>query len=158
VMVRPNDEKRHAARIRFGLGGPLTVRYKCLSHLERFRCDQVFSGGILNLSKGGMLLVGGLPSPEWLPRLGEGLVLLGLNVLIPSGRPIKALASLRWARPAAVDPAQAASLGAGPHYELGVHFEQLDPDQRTALEKFLIGHQLRTRRIRPLDELGRGSM
>lgn len=158
MMVRPNEEKRNAARIKFRLTDRLTVKYKCLSHLERFRCDDVFTGGALNVSKGGMLLVGPLPAPDWLPRMGEGLVLLGLNVMIPQARPVKALASLCWARSAPADEQIATVLGAGPHYELGVHFEQLDPDQQTALEKFLIGHQIRTRRIRPLDELGRGSI
>lgn len=152
------EENRRAARIRFRLTDNLEARYKCLSHLDEFQCDTVFAGAVLNLSKGGALLVGEVPGREWLPRLGQGLVLIGLNLMIPSGRPVKALASLRWTRPAPEGVALPERLGRGPHYELGLQFEQIDPAQLTALEKFLIGHQLRTRRFSLRDELKRGGM
>ena len=39
---------------------------------------------------------------------------------------------------------------------LPVQFEQLEPAHRNKLEKFLIGHQIRTRRFNVRDELKKG--
>jgi len=154
MVAHTGEEKRRVARIKFRLSDKLTVKYKFLSHLESFQCLTVFTGFALNLSKGGALFVGPIPGASWLPQLGQGLVLIGVNVMVPETRPVKALASLRWTRPGPNDVAY--KLGGGPHYELGVQFEQLDPAHRNTLEKFLIGHQLRTRRFRIRDELEKG--
>lgn len=131
------SEKRRATRVRFRETDNLEVRYKFLSHLPAFQSDEIHSGTILNLSKGGALFEGTIPSIEWLPRLGEGSVLIGLNVLCPTLKPVKALATLRWTRAAGND-----------RYELGVQFEQIDPEHRTTLDRFLIGHQIKSRRMR----------
>lgn len=144
MSVAPEEEKRRAARIKFRASDALEVRYKFLSHLEEFQCDQIFKGLVSNLSKGGALFVGPIPGPEWLPHLGQGQVLIGLNIMSADDR-IKALASLRWTRPSSFrDPA----LSEGPVYELGVQFEQMDAVMRNNLSKLLIGHQLRTRKSR----------
>lgn len=147
---RTGEEKRRAARVKFRVSDNLEVRYKFLSHLENFQCETVFAGVVLNLSKGGCLFVGPIPEPSWLPQLGQGLVLIGMNIMIPESRPVKALASLRWTRPG---PTIMAQRFGSPAYELGVQFEQVDAAHRNKLEKFLIGHQLRTRRFRLRDEL-----
>jgi len=146
------EENRRAARIKFRLSDNLQVCYKFLSHLDDYQCDTVFTGAVLNLSKGGALFVGPVPSPDWLPQLGQGLVLIGLNVMVPDARPVKALASLRWTRPA--PEVVSGRFGSEPHYEMGVQLEQIAPSHRHSLEKFLIGHQIRTRRLRLRDELG----
>ena len=93
------DEKRRAARIKFRPSEGLEVRYKFLSHLDDYQCEEVFKGTINNLSKGGALFTGPIPGVDWLPRLGEGRILIGLNLIVPELKPIKALASLRWCRP-----------------------------------------------------------
>ncbi|MBX3469438.1 MAG: PilZ domain-containing protein [Planctomycetes bacterium] len=153
------NEKRRAARIKFRPAENLGVRYKFLSHVEQYQCDKIFPGLVHNLSKGGMLFTGPIPGPEWLPRLGEGRILIGLNLVVPDGsRPIKALASLRWCRPSPEHrPGQL-----HPPYDLGVQFEQLEPEHRSNLSKFLIGVQIRTRKFnrRELleDGFGPGSM
>jgi hypothetical protein len=135
-MSAGGDEKRRAARIKFRPSENLEVRYKFLSHLDEYQCDKIFPGLIHNLSKGGALFTGPIPGQEWLPRLGEGRILIGLNLVVPENtRPIKALASLRWCRPNA------------PNYDLGVQFEQLEPEHRALLAKFLIGVQIRTRKF-----------
>ena len=144
MVTRTGEDKRKVARVKFRVSDNLEIRFKFLSHLENFQCATVFRGGILNLSKGGALFVGPIPGPDWLPQLGQGLVLIGLNLMIPDQKAVKALASLRWTRPA---PSGFRAFGAGQHYELGVRFEQLAPSHRSRMEKFLIGHQLRTHKF-----------
>jgi len=92
------NEKRRAARIRFKSEDHLEVQYKFLSKLEGFQSAEIYKGTILNLSKGGALFEGAVPGPEWLPKLGEGQILLGINVQAPGFKPVKALASLRWTK------------------------------------------------------------
>lgn len=146
VSLNPSDnsddsDKRRAARIRFKSEDRLEVQYKFLSKLEGFQSKDIFRGTILNLSKGGALFEGDVPGPEWLPKLGEGHILLGVNVQAPGFKPVKALASLRWTKP-----------GSAPNrYEIGVQFEQLEPEHRANLDRFLIGHQIKTRKIRRED-------
>jgi len=137
-------DKRRNARIRFKTEDKLEVQYKFLSKLEGFQSSEIFKGTILNLSKGGALFEGGVPGPDWLPKLGEGQILLGMNVQAPGFKPVKALASLRWTKPAARNK-----------YEIGVQFEQLEPEHRANLDRFLIGHQLKTRKVRR-DDFGIG--
>lgn len=149
----PGNEKRRSARIRFKPSDNLEVRFKFLSHLDDFRSDEVFHGLIFNLSKGGALFQGAVPGTDWLPRLGEGRILIGMNIMVPDGiRAVKALASLRWCRPTGEPPRDAK-----PVYELGVQFEQLEPEHRSNLAKFLIGVQIRTRKFNRrelLEDLG----
>ena len=135
------SEKRRAARIRFKSEDHLEVQYKFLSKLEGFQSSEIYKGTILNLSKGGALFEGGVPGPEWLPKLGEGQILLGMNVQAPGFKPVKALASLRWTKPGSVRN----------KYEIGVQFEQLEPEHRANLDRFLIGHQIKTRKLRRED-------
>lgn len=152
-MMFTGEEKRRAARIQFRLSDNLKIAYKYLSHLEGFSSDKIFQAPVLNLSTGGILFVGTVPGRDWLPQLGQGLIMIGANIMVPDSGPVKALCSLRWTRPSN------AHLGArfdeGEKYELGVQFEQLDASNRQVLEKFLIGHQLRTRRFRVRDEMDR---
>ena len=135
------SEKRRAARIRFKSEDHLEVQYKFLSKLEGFQSPDIYKGTILNLSKGGALFEGAVPGPEWLPKLGEGQILLGINVQAPGFKPVKALASLRWTKPGSQRN----------KYEIGVQFEQLEPEHRANLDRFLIGHQLKTRKLRRED-------
>ena len=152
------NEKRRAARIKFRPSENLEVRYKFLSHLDDYQCDKIFTGVIHNLSKCGALFTGPIPGAEWLPRLGEGRILIGVNLLIPEQRPIKALASLRWCRPIDKTGGSSPDAGGGTAtataasvkplaYDLGVQFEQLEPEHRSMLAKFLIGVQIRTRKF-----------
>jgi c-di-GMP-binding flagellar brake protein YcgR len=136
-----DSEKRRAARIRFKSEDHLEVQYKFLSKLEGFQSAEIFKGTILNLSKGGALFEGGVPGPDWLPKLGEGQILVGMNVQAPGFRPVKALASLRWTKPGS----------ARNKYEIGVQFEQLEPEHRANLDRFLISHQIKTRKLRRED-------
>ena len=154
MAPRTGEEKRRAARTKFRISDSLEVRYKFLSHMAEFQCPTVFKGAALNVSKGGALFVGAIPGTSWLPQLGQGLVLIGMNVMVPGKTAVKALCSLRWTRPA---PAGFQKFGDGAHYELGVRFEQIDPAHRNTLEKFLIGFQLRTRKYRgDTSDLGMG--
>ena len=135
------SEKRRAARIRFKTEDHLEVQYKFLSRLEGFQSSEIFKGTILNISKGGALFEGGVPGPEWLPKLGEGHILVGMNVQAPGFKPVKAIASLRWTKPGS----------ARNKYEIGVQFEQLEPEHRANLDRFLIGHQIKSRKSRRED-------
>lgn len=134
----PAGEKRKNARVKFRVADNLEVHYKFLSHLPEFQSTEIFKGTVLNLSKGGALFEGMVPGLEWLPKLGEGQILIGVNVMTPGSKPVKALASLRWTKPA---------LTSG-RFEIGVQFEQIEPEHRQNLDRFLIGHQIKTRRIK----------
>jgi c-di-GMP-binding flagellar brake protein YcgR len=136
--ARAASDKRRATRIKFRTDDKLEVQYKFLSRLEGFQSQQIFKGTILNLSKGGALFEGGIPGSDWLSKLGEGQILLGMNVQAPGFKPVKALASFRWARPTT----------APDKFEIGVQFEQIEAEHRANLDRFLIGHQIKTRRIK----------
>ena len=156
--MRMDEEKRRAARIQFRLSDPLSVQYKFVSKQPCAHSQGVFEGGLLNLSQGGALFVGKLPAaaPDHegdplLEQLRQGLVLIGMNILLPNraaAPPIKVLASLRWSRKAPEGP----STDAG-SFELGVQFEQLDPNNRSRLERFLASQATETRKLtRPQPE------
>ena len=130
-------DKRRAARIRFKAADHLEIQYKFLSKLEQFQSAEIYRGTILNLSKGGALFDGPVPGTDWLPKLGEGEILLGLNILAPGFKPVKALASLRWTKTGMTATT----------YEIGVQFEMLEPEHRANLDRFLISHQIRTRKF-----------
>jgi c-di-GMP-binding flagellar brake protein YcgR len=135
----PGEDKRKSARIKFRLADHLEVRYKFLSRLRELHDPEIYTGTVLNLSKGGALFEGPVPGIDWLPKLGAGEVMIGMNVMAPGQpKPVKALATLRWTRPAA----------ANGRYELGVQFEQVEPEHRASLDRFLISHQIRTRKLR----------
>lgn len=86
-------ERREFVRINISL----PVRYKFLSPGADKKSDDVFNGTTTNLSAGGMLLVGKIPSDDWLGDLLLQRVVLGINVLLPeSQEPIKLLARVRW--------------------------------------------------------------
>jgi c-di-GMP-binding flagellar brake protein YcgR len=155
VQRTAGDEKRQAARIKFRISDQLEVRYKFLSHMPQFQCPKVFSGGALNISKGGALFVGTIPARDWLPQLGQGLVLIGMNIMVPDKKPVKALCSMRWTRPA---PKGFHRFGDTAHYEFGVRFEQLDASHRNTLEKFLIGFQLKSRKFNREDAPYEGTL
>jgi c-di-GMP-binding flagellar brake protein YcgR len=131
-------EQRKSTRVKFRVADNLEVQYKFLSHLPEYQSDEIFKGTVVNLSKGGALFEGTVPGLDWLPKLGEGQILIGVNVMTPGSKPIKALASLRWTKPAVATGA----------FEIGVQFEQIEPEHRQSLERFLIGHQIKTRRVK----------
>lgn len=86
-------ERREFVRINVSL----PVRYKFLSPGAGKKSDEVFDGTTTNISGGGMLLVGKIPSNDWLGDLLLQRVILGINVLLPdTEEPIKLLARVRW--------------------------------------------------------------
>lgn len=86
-------ERREFVRINVSL----PVRYKFLSPGASKTVDQIFEGNTSNISAGGMLLVGKIPSSDWLEDLLLQKVILGINVLLPeSQEPVKLLARVRW--------------------------------------------------------------
>jgi c-di-GMP-binding flagellar brake protein YcgR len=136
-------EHRNTGRVHFRALDNLKVRYKFLSRLEQFSSEEIFSGVLLNLSDGGALIEGPVPALDWLPRLGDGSILVGANILVTPSHPLKALCTLRWSRPAL-------KLGC---FEMGLQFMQIEPEHLTELSRFLIRHQIRTRKTgrRPLE-------
>ena len=76
----------------------LPVRYKFLSpSANSKKSDEVFTGNTTNISAGGMLLMGQIPSADWLGDLLLQKVVLGINVLIPEvNQPLKLLARVCW--------------------------------------------------------------
>jgi c-di-GMP-binding flagellar brake protein YcgR len=86
-------ERREFVRINVSL----PVRYKFLSPGGEKSINEVFSGSTTNISAGGMLMLGKIPSQDYLSDLLLQKVILGINVLLPELEvPLKLLARVRW--------------------------------------------------------------
>ena len=93
----PNDkERREFVRV----PTDLSVRYKLLSSDPQFKSDEVLEGKATDISGGGLLLLGPVPSPEWSEGLLMNKVFLGLNIDLDDGQPpAKALTRAAWIEP-----------------------------------------------------------
>lgn len=75
----------------------IPVRYKFLSREMKPDCDAIFEGTTSDLSGAGLLLIGKIPSPSWIPALLMERILIGANLILPScDAPLKALARVAW--------------------------------------------------------------
>lgn len=119
----------------------IQIKYKFFSHVEDLQCSTIFTGTVLDLSKGGAQIKGSIPHPTWLIPLGSGSVYIGCNILLDADTSVKTLTRARWIRST---PAE---------YQLGLEFVQMSDDQRDSLNHWLVRQQIKSFRIRRRDEI-----
>jgi len=144
-----HKQDRREPRIDFSQNKEIIVYYKMISKCDsNFRCDDIFRGELLNLSRSGLLLDASIPAESWLPGLEDGDIQLGFNLQTPDTK-IKLLGRIRWAQ-----------LRRWPiFYRFGVEFEPPDSTNNDKLKCLLIRTELEqrktpeTRRIKRIEEL-----
>ncbi len=121
-----DSDRRDFTRIRTSV----QVRYKFLSSAVRDpEFETVFEGSTINLSLGGLLLVGGIAKIEWVKDLLLGHIQIGVNLALPtSATPVKALTRLSWIE--ARDPDAMA-------FRMGLRIVDLPAESRSHLSEFL---------------------
>ena len=129
LLEKGGMERREFVRINISL----PVRYKFLSPGAQKKSDEMFSGTTTNLSAGGMLLVGKIPSSDWLGDLLLQKVILGINVLLPeSQEPLKMLARVRWVE----------SLNAQNECAMGLVFKEIKRSDQDKIVQLIIRSQM----------------
>jgi hypothetical protein len=121
-----SDDRREFARLRHAV----PVRYKFLSgSVKDPEMETVFEGSTINVSLGGLLLVGPIGKIEWLKDLLLGHIQVGVNLSLPTAlNPVKALTRLSWIE--AKDPDTIS-------FRLGLRILDISPENRGALSEFL---------------------
>ncbi len=113
----------------------IPIRYKLLSKEIKLDKDEIFEGTTSNLAGGGCLLVGRIPSFNWIPALLMGQIRLGINMLLPSvDKPVKSLCKVAWIEeiPESRD-----------RIVMGLRFEDIHKDDQDQVMKYLIRAQMR---------------
>lgn len=120
------------------LSTDIPIRYKFLSKVIDLGNDQIQEGSTSNLSAGGCLLIGKIPSLNWIPALLMGKILIGVNMLLPSlDDPLKALCRVAWVE----------SFDEGnDRLSLGVSFEELAKESQDEVMKYIIRMQMTSNR------------
>jgi hypothetical protein len=93
---RPRRERREFARV----AAAVPVRYRFLSHDRAFTPTGFSKGEARDISGGGIMLAGQVPDPDWVPRLVDQSVFLGVNVELPGEKqPVQAYMRAKWVKP-----------------------------------------------------------
>jgi c-di-GMP-binding flagellar brake protein YcgR len=127
----PFAERRHFIRVR----AALEVRYKFLSHTADLGDigAKIYRGNTANISAGGLLLEGEIPNPKWIQHLLSGIIVIGLNIIVPyKDMPLKVLSRVKWVE---------ASKKPGIH-ALGLEFREITSEVRDAIVRYVIMAQL----------------
>jgi len=125
-MDRDESERREYARIRRAM----EVRFKYISGTVKDpEIDLVYEGSTLNVSMGGLLLVGPIPRMEWLKDLLLGHIQVGVNLTVPLNvAPVKALTRLSW-----IEAREPQALT----FRMGLRILDMPADHRRILSDFL---------------------
>ena len=130
MSVEYATEKREFVRIQTDI----PIRYKFLSKTIEVDDGQIYEGATCNLSSGGLLLVGKIPSVSWIPALLMGEIIIGLNLLLPSlDQPIKALGEVSW-----IEAFQKGS----DRCALGIKFKDISKPHQDEILKYIIKAQI----------------
>jgi hypothetical protein len=127
-----SEENRETFRLIFPSGQRPLVKYILVAD-EISVPDTVFDAALLDLSEEGARLQGSLPN-NLIYDLGVGSIKLGCNLYLRDNM-IKVLSTLRWYKHLDISEIQ-----------FGVQFHLTD-DLRHNIQRFLIRHQLDTRRL-----------
>jgi c-di-GMP-binding flagellar brake protein YcgR len=125
------SEKREFVRV----GVAVPVKYRFLSQSP----DVVVPGGYLqgetqNISAGGILLIGPIPSREIMSDLLIRRVLVGVRVFLPGEeKPVEALARVAWLE--AINEKESTC-------SLGLAFKEITSVAQDVLFRFIIGSRL----------------
>ena len=126
-MATKDSNRRDFTRLRTAL----KVRYKFLSStVKDRRLDEICEGSTINVSIGGLLLVGPIPNMDWVKEMLVGRMTVGVNFQLPlSHQPLKALTRLAWVE--AVDD-EAITV------RMGLRVVDIPAEHRSALSEFII--------------------
>jgi c-di-GMP-binding flagellar brake protein YcgR len=129
MAERYESERREFVRIRVDV----PVRYKFLSKVTEVP-DDVFEGTTGDLGGGGLLLVGKVPSEDLYVHLLAQRVVVGINLMLPSGEaPVKALCRVAW-----IEATDSASRVA-----MGLKFKEISRDSLDEIFRYVIKAQLK---------------
>ena len=112
----------------------IPIRYKFLCKVMPLDSDQIFEGFTRNMSGEGCLLVGKVPSLNWIPAMLMKKILVGVNLLLPSlDAPIKGLCRVSWIEemPEGSD-----------RCVLGLRFEDITKENQDEIMKYIIKTQM----------------
>ena len=125
------SEKREFIRVKVAV----PVRYKFLSHEhEGPDLEKIWEGTTRNMSGGGILLRGRVPTLEWLPALLTGKMKVGVNLILPSSElPIKALTRVAWIEGLEEETLKAA---------MGLRFQEITKADQDAILTYVIKTQM----------------
>ena len=111
----------------------LAVRYKFLSASDAPADTRVFEGMTRNVSAGGMLLRGPLPSRDWIADLLLHRIVIGFNLTLPGdSTPLKALARVTWVE----------ALTESNTCAMGLNFKEISRDCQDRMVQFIIRSQM----------------
>lgn len=116
--------------------------YKFLCPKKKFVCSEAFTAKVINLSEGGALICGTLPSLRLMSMLGNEDLYIGcifpISIFTADGDPIQKdirfLGRLRWA-------ATDACAGLNCH-QMGLEFIKISPADKQDIKSFLIRTQI----------------
>lgn len=131
MAYQSDTDKREFVR----LGIEIPVRYKFVTKLEEkvTATERIFEGFTRNLSAGGLLLVGKVPNVDYIPKLLNEKIVIGVNMELPSYGVIKALMNVAWVE-AFQDGAKA--------IRMGCMFKEIPREASDELFKFVIRQQM----------------
>lgn len=132
-LLSPAMDGRRQARIVFPAGHCPIVKYKLISKAVPVN-DTVYDAQILDLSTTGARFTGPLPDRA-IYQLGMGEIQLGCNLILRDNI-VKVLATMKWFK----------STDLSGEFQFGVRF-QLTEAIQSDIQKFLIRHQLDTRKL-----------
>jgi c-di-GMP-binding flagellar brake protein YcgR len=113
----------------------IPIRYKFLSKEIELDNEAIFEGTTSNLAGGGCLLVGKIPSFNWIPAILMGKIRLGINMLLPSvDRPVKSLCKVAWIEEIPENRERVV---------MGLRFEDITKEDQDQVMKYLIRTQMR---------------
>ena len=123
------SERRDFVRVAVSL----PVRYKFLTPGADKRDVGVYDGTTSNISAGGILLRGKIPSNDWLVEMLLQKVVLGINMLLPGTQePVKALARVAWVE----------GLTAQAQCSMGLLFKEVSRETQDRIVQFIIRSQM----------------
>lgn len=135
-------ERREFVRVK----AEVPVRYRFLSHDPAFAVSEFLTGAARDLSGGGLLLVGDIPEPDWIPGLLTERIFVGVEIELAEedprpegsrsteGEPVRALTRASWV--------EAAVQGASDECLMGLRFKEITRDDLDRIFKFIIARQM----------------
>ncbi len=145
-MERLEKPFRKAVRVDLSKN-KITVAYKFLTKDKKVLIDDIFFGKLIDLSNGGMQILGKIPNLKWCLDLGSGEILLGCNIAIFSEK-IKVLGQVRWLKSAEIDKEKMEH-----QHRLGIKFLEIDKKCTSFLKSFLIKKQIKTNKLNRSGEM-----
>lgn len=148
-MTTEESHQRKSPRIHLS---KQKILYKFVDPKKNFVCNEVFKGYVLDLSEGGALLCGPLPSLRLMNLLGNEKIYIGCILLVsnyaidePQEAYIKMLSRIRWAQS---DSQKGQSI-----HRMGLEFVKISETDSRLLKNYLIHKQIKTAKANRTTEM-----